>query len=126
MRKLFFSIIVYLADHLVGFFALLAPSQGHVPPLAVIALVLIAGVSPGFDNVGAWFGIVAPAGTPTGVVTRLNSAIDRALNKPEVREKLVGMSMVPVGGSPSAFRTFLEQDSVRWTALIKAADIKGD
>ena len=80
----------------------------------------------GFDNVGAWFGIVAPAGTPAAIVARLNSAIDQSLAKPEVRERLVGMGMVPVGGPPSAFKTFLEQDSVRWTALIKAADIKAE
>ena len=84
-----------------------------------------AGIS-GFDNVGAWFGIVAPAGTPPAVVARLNAAIDQSLAKPEVREKLVGLGMVPVGGPPSAFKSFLEQDSVRWTALIKAADIKAE
>ena len=108
----------------------------RVKPLAITAAVrhpdfpnvptmTEAGV-PGFDNVGAWFGIVAPAGTPAAIVTRLNAAIDRALAKPEVREKLVGMGMVPVGGPPSAFKSFLEQDSVRWSALIKAADIKGE
>ena len=43
-----------------------------------------------------------------------------------VREKLLGLSMVPVGGPPSAFKSFLEQDSVRWTALIKTAGIKGE
>ena len=47
-----------------------------------------------------------------------------AANVEEVREKLVGMSMVPVGGPPQAFKTFLEQDQQRWSALIKAADIK--
>ena len=84
-----------------------------------------AGVS-GFDNVGAWFGIVAPAGTPPAVVARLNTAIDQSLARPEVRERLVGLGMVPVGGPASAFKTFLEQDSARWTALIKAADIKAE
>ena len=95
------------------------------PDFPTVPTMTEAGVQ-GFDNVGAWFGIVAPAGTPTAVVTRLNAAIDRALAKPEVRERLVGLGMVPVGGPPSAFKTFLEQDSVRWTALIKAADIKAE
>ena len=95
------------------------------PDFPSVPTMTEAGV-PGFDNVGAWFGIVAPAGTPAAIVTRLNAAIDRALAKPEVREKLVGMGMVPVGGPPSAFKSFLEQDSVRWSALIKAADIKGE
>jgi tripartite-type tricarboxylate transporter receptor subunit TctC len=84
-----------------------------------------AGIN-GFDNVGAWFGIVAPAGTPAAVVARLNAAIDHSLSKPEIHERLVGMGMVPVGGSPSAFKSFLEQDSARWTALIKAANIKAE
>ena len=95
------------------------------PDFPTVPTMTEAGIS-GFDNVGAWFGIVAPAGTPPAVVARLNAVIDRSLAKPEVHEKLVGMSMVPVGGSPSAFKTFLEQDSVRWTALIKAADIKAE
>ena len=81
---------------------------------------------PGFDNVGAWFGIVAPAGTPAAVVARLNAVIDQSLAKPEVRDRLVGMGMVPVGGPPAAFKSFLEQDTTRWTALIKAADIKAE
>lgn len=82
-----------------------------------------AGV-PGFDRVGAWFGVVAPAGTPQAVVGKLNAAIDQALAKPAIRERLLSMGMVPIGGPPSDFKTFLERDSVRWAALIKAADIR--
>ena len=97
-------------------------TQRH-PDFPTVPTMTEAGV-PGFESVGAWFGIVAPAGTPAAVVARLNSAIDRSLAKPEVRDRLVGMSMVPVGGPPAAFKSFLEQDQVRWSALIKAADIK--
>ena len=99
-------------------------TQRH-PDFPTVPTMTEAGIS-GFDNVGAWFGIVAPAGTPAAIVARLNGAIDRSLAKPEVRDKLVGMSMVPVGGPPAAFKAFMEQDSVRWTALIKAADIKAE
>ena len=62
--------------------------QRH-PDFPTVPTMTEAGV-PGFDNVGAWFGIVAPAGTPADVVARLNSAIDRSLAKPEVRDRLVG------------------------------------
>jgi tripartite-type tricarboxylate transporter receptor subunit TctC len=95
------------------------PDFPNVPTMTEAGIV-------GFDNVGAWFGIVAPAGTPAAVVARLNIAIDHSLSKPEVHERLVGMGMVPVGGPPSAFKSFLEQDSARWTALIKAANIKAE
>lgn len=84
-----------------------------------------AGVA-GFDQVGAWFGIVAPAGTPAAVVDRLNKAIDQALARQETRERVIRLGVVPVGGSSEAFRNFLVSDSARWTALIKAADIKGE
>jgi len=82
-----------------------------------------AGV-PGFDRVGAWFGIVAPAGTPQAVVAKLNAVIDQSLAKPAIHERLQGMGMVPVGGSPADFKSFLERDSKRWADLIKAADIR--
>lgn len=95
------------------------------PDFSTVPTMTEAGIK-GFDDVGAWFGIVAPAGTPAAIVARLNSVIDKSLAKPDVRERLVGMGMVPVGGAPSVFKTFLEQDAARWTALIKAADIKGE
>ena len=108
----------------------------RVKPLAVTAVARHADFPsvptmaeagfPGFEHVGAWFGIVAPVGTPPAIVAKLNAAIDRSLAKPEVRERLVSMGMVPVGGPSLAFKTFMEQDSARWTALIKAADIKAD
>lgn len=95
------------------------------PEFPTVPTMTEAGIK-GFDDVGAWFGIVAPAGTPAAIVARLNSVIDKSLAKPDVRERLVGLGMVPVGGPPSVFKTFLEQDSARWTALIKAANIKGE
>lgn len=95
------------------------------PDFPTVPIMTEAGIC-GFDNVGAWFGIVAPAGTPPAIVARLNAVIDQSLAKPEVRERLVRLSMVPVGGPSSGFKTFLEQDSVRLTALIKAADIKAE
>jgi tripartite-type tricarboxylate transporter receptor subunit TctC len=78
----------------------------------------------GFDHVGAWFGVVAPAGTPAAVVSKLNRAIDQVLNKPEARERIAKMGMIPVGGSSESFRQFMANDSVRWTDLIRAANIK--
>lgn len=84
-----------------------------------------AGV-PGFDQVGAWFGIVAPANTPAPVIARLNQAINRALAHADTREKITRMGIVPAGGSSESFRSFLVDDSARWSALIKAAGIKAE
>lgn len=82
------------------------------PDFPTLPTMTEAGIK-GFDDVGAWFGIVAPAGTPPAVVARLNFVIDKSLTKPYVRERLVGLGMVPEGGPPSVFKTFLEEDSTR-------------
>jgi tripartite-type tricarboxylate transporter receptor subunit TctC len=79
---------------------------------------------PGFDEVGAWFGIVAPAGTPAPVIARLNDAVNKALAKADVKEKINKLGAVTTGGTPDAFKSFLEKDFVRWSTLIKAAGIK--
>lgn len=105
--------------------ALAITAVGRHPDFPDVPTMTEAGV-PGFDQVGAWFGIVAPARTPAPVVDRLNKAIDQALAKPETRERVTRLGVVPVGGSSEAFRKFLVSDSVRWTALIKAADIKAE
>lgn len=81
---------------------------------------------PGFEDVGAWFGIVAPAGTPPAVVARLNQAIDKSLARAETRERMAAMGVIPVGGPPEVFKSFLVTDLVRWSQLIKAAGIKGE
>jgi len=93
------------------------------PDFADVPTMTEAGIA-GFDHVGAWFGVVAPAGTPAAVVSKLNRAIDQVLNKPEARERIAKMGMIPVGGSSESFRQFLANDSVRWTELIRAANIK--
>jgi len=93
------------------------------PDFADVPTMSEAGIA-GFDHVGAWFGVVAPAATPAAVVSRLNRAIDQVLNKPEARERIAKMGMIPVGGSSESFKQFLASDSQRWTELIRAANIK--
>lgn len=80
----------------------------------------------GFDHVGAWFGILAPAGVPTPIVFQLNKAIDRVLNQASTKDALDRQGVIPLGGSSSAFKTFLERDSARWSKLIKDAGIKSE
>lgn len=79
---------------------------------------------PGFDAVGAWFGIVAPAGTPPAIVQELNMAIEKSLAKSETRERLKVVGATPVGGPPANFKAFLEADQGRWSRLIQQTGIK--
>ncbi len=71
-----------------------------------------------------WFGIVAPQGTASGVINRLNQEINAALKSPEVIERLRIAYAFPAGGSSDEFSRFLTDEGARWTKLVKDANIK--
>ena len=103
--------------------AITAPKR-H-PDFAGVPTMTEAGF-PGFEEVGAWFGIVAPAGTPAPIIARLNDAIQKSLAKPETRERFSGLGVIPTGGTSESFKSFLESDLARWTKVIRAAGIKAE
>jgi tripartite-type tricarboxylate transporter receptor subunit TctC len=74
----------------------------------------------------AWFGLLAPTGTPAEVVAKLNSETNLALKQADIAEKLVGLGMTPVGGTPEQFGAFIRADIDKWTKLIQARGIKPD
>ena len=78
---------------------------------------------PGYEVVG-WFGWLAPAKTPREIVSRLNAEIVKALNLPEVRERLLSQSSEPVGNSPKEFGAFVKSENEKWAAVIKRGNIR--
>ena len=80
---------------------------------------------PGFA-VTSWFGVAAPARTPRPIVDRLNGDIVRALNTPELRERIQGMGADPVGNTPEQYTVFVQNEIAKWGKVIKAAGIKGE
>jgi tripartite-type tricarboxylate transporter receptor subunit TctC len=79
----------------------------------------------GFDA-DTWFGFYAPAGTPAAVVTRLNTEINKILRSPAFVERMNAIGGVPAPMSPQDFAARAQIDSVRFGALIRARNIKGD
>jgi tripartite-type tricarboxylate transporter receptor subunit TctC len=75
-------------------------------------------------DTGTWLGLFAPVGTPPAIVARLHDAIEKALQVPEVREKLLAAGSVPAGGSSDAFAKFLAVDYPKWGQIIKASGVK--
>ena len=71
-------------------------------------------------DTGAWFGILAPAGTPRDVVDTLNRAFNSALRDPEVNSALLNLGMVPRGTSPEEFAAFIRSEIVRWPPIFSA------
>lgn len=83
----------------------------------------------GFGDVlggSGWFGFVAPAGTPAAVVRRFNEEMNKAIKAPEVIERFQKAYAFAEGGTPEDFAKFLAEEGVRWTKLVKDANIKPD
>jgi tripartite-type tricarboxylate transporter receptor subunit TctC len=74
---------------------------------------------PGLEMIG-WFGIVAPAGTPAGIVQRANHDINALLAEPEFSERILAIGPLPDSGmSPDQFTAFLRAEHTRWAAATK-------
>ena len=80
---------------------------------------------PDFVSV-SFTGVVAPAGTPPDIVTKLNAAINESLKTPEVREALVKLGVEAKPGSPAEFGAFLTHERTKWTAIVRGANIKAE
>ena len=79
----------------------------------------------GFE-VDFWIGMLAPAGTPAAVVSRLNQEVNRAIAQEDVKDRLVALGTTPVGGSPRQFAALIRKDIARWASAIKAAGVKAE
>ncbi|MDB5825037.1 MAG: hypothetical protein JWR21_3741 [Herminiimonas sp.] len=99
-------------------------SSKRLPELPNVPSIAEAGV-PGFQT-QAWYGLVAPAGVPKDVLTRLNTEIVAAVNRPEVKKQWTEMGLVPVGNSPEQFAEYIRNETAKYAKLIKANNIKAD
>jgi tripartite-type tricarboxylate transporter receptor subunit TctC len=83
----------------------------------------IAETLPGFEAV-AWYGIVAPPGTPRNIVHTINADVNEALRQPELRDLLKKLSAEVFGGSVEKTSRYMGEEVERWRAVIKAANIE--
>ena len=91
------------------------PSLPEVP--------VIAETLPGFEAV-AWYAIVAPPGTPKSIIEKINADVNEALRQPELQDRLKKLSAETVGGSVEKAAKYMREEVERWSAVIKAADVK--
>jgi tripartite-type tricarboxylate transporter receptor subunit TctC len=74
----------------------------------------------------AWFGLVAPAGTPEPVIGKLNAAFVQAVRDPEVTRQIIDQGAEPAVDTPDAFAAFIVSETERFGKIVKAAGIKGE
>jgi tripartite-type tricarboxylate transporter receptor subunit TctC len=124
-----------IAGHVQMMFATAASVVGHirdglVRPLAVTTLKRTAVLPdvPTIDELGiagfdatTWHGLVAPAGTPPGIIAALHRATVTALADPETRRALGDLGVDIVGSSPAEFAAYIKSEIPKWSAVVKAA-----
>ena len=81
---------------------------------------------PALSNVNEWYGVVAPAATPHDVIAKLNAAIVRALNSPDVLARIHALGQYPAPSTPAEFAEFIRVDYERWGKVVKASGAKVD
>ncbi|MDO8250589.1 MAG: tripartite tricarboxylate transporter substrate binding protein [Rhodoferax sp.] len=79
----------------------------------------------GFEA-SSWFGLLAPAGTPADVVSRLQQETAKALNSPAIKEKLLAQGAIPSGNTPQEFARFIDAEIGKWALVVKASGAKVD
>jgi tripartite-type tricarboxylate transporter receptor subunit TctC len=104
--------------------ALAVTSANRVDDLPNVPTINESGYS-GFDAV-TWFGLLAPAGTPREVITRLNAEFNKALQNPELRKRLGDEGADPAGGTPEQFAALIRNDIPRWGRVVKDSGARVD
>ena len=95
-----------------------SPATPEVPTIAEAGY-------PGFEA-SAWYSVMAPAGTPKPVVSRLNGEILRALKMPEVKDRLENVGFELVGSSPEACGAYIKSEIAKWAKVVKASGVKAE
>jgi len=80
---------------------------------------------PGFEA-SVWYGLVAPAATPKAIVARLHAEVQKALQTPEVRERMAAVGGEVVPGSAEQFGALIHSERIRYEKVVREAGIKPD
>jgi len=102
--------------------ALVAPQRAAALP--EVATVGEAGL-PNFE-VTTWYGILAPAGTPKAIVTRLNAELVKAMHAPDLKERLEAMATDPATSTPEEFADYIKKEIAKWEEVVRQAGLKAD
>jgi tripartite-type tricarboxylate transporter receptor subunit TctC len=95
-----------------------SPAAPDIPTMAE------SGLS-GFE-VGSWYGLLAPAGTPREIIMRLHAEVVKAVGSAEVRERFQSFGSEPLGSSPEEFAAQIKSDIAKWAKVAKTANVRAD
>ena len=88
-------------------------------------LPTVAEALPGYEAV-LHYGIVAPAGTPKAVVTKLNAALRQAVSSEEMKHKLAADGTEPLASTPEEYAADIDKEETKWSAIVKKSGAKAE
>ena len=113
------SVMPFVRDKRLKLLAVTTPKRmslfPDVPTLAESGM-------PGFE-VGAWQGMMVPANTPKPIIQRLNAEVMKALQSPDVRQKLALQGAEPLGSTPEAYGEYIQKELNRWENVVKQTGV---
>jgi tripartite-type tricarboxylate transporter receptor subunit TctC len=92
-----------------------------IPELPTVAEAGLKGYA-----VTAWFGMLAPTGTPAEIITQLNAETVKSLKTPQMKERLAGLGADAAAGSAADFGAFLKSEMAKWAKVVKTAGIRAE
>lgn len=105
--------------------ALAVTSTVRSPALPDVPTMEEAAGLKGFDAT-AWFGLVAPAGTPREIINKIRNDVAKALESSELREKFAMQGALPIGDTPEQFTAYIRSEVDKWTQVVKFSNAKID
>ena len=104
--------------------ALAVAGANRSPALPEVPTVAESGV-PGFEA-SSWHALLAPTGTPTAIVHKLNAQLVAIVNAPEVNEQLARHGFEPIGSSPAQLASHLKIELTKWAQVVRASGARVD
>jgi tripartite-type tricarboxylate transporter receptor subunit TctC len=86
-------------------------------------LPTVAETVPGYEAT-IWLGVMAPKGTPKDVIAFLNTAINKVINRPDVKETWLKQGAIPLVKTPEEFDAYLRKDIEKWANVVKVSGAK--
>ncbi len=95
-----------------------SPAAPEVPTMAELGIADF--------EITAWFGFMAPAGTPQAIINKVSLDVARIIAMPEVRDRILAQASVPVSNTPQEYAAFIQAETKKWALVIEQAHIKPD
>jgi tripartite-type tricarboxylate transporter receptor subunit TctC len=104
--------------------AVTTTTRSTTPLLASLPTIAESGI-PGYFA-ASWYGVFAPAGTPSVIIQKMNASIKKAVQTKAFKDRVESEGLMISAGSPEDFAKFVKSEEQRWKEVIKNANIKAD